>query len=149
MRSVCDRQNSPHRAILPISGVWASAITASSGPLETCQCRALRLSSLDWQERGTQDSNLESPVLETGAYRPVERSRLLDRKSYGARFGAVARSAPRLRSAARASGVSAYHPEMRDPISHAFDSLSDPSDPIAGELAGSLGLLPEHVRDGC
>ena len=65
MRSVCDREQSPHRAISR-SRRWASRATVcEAGATESRSCRAFPGSLLSQTKRGTQGSNLESPVLET------------------------------------------------------------------------------------
>ena len=65
MRSVCDRAKCPHPAICRILADGATELgcpSGRSGPLDVQGFSALRARR---SQRGTQDSNLESPVLET------------------------------------------------------------------------------------
>jgi hypothetical protein len=68
VRSVCDRAKSPHPAICRILADGAAELgcpSGRSGPWDVQGFSALRARR---SQRGTQDSNLESPVLETGGF---------------------------------------------------------------------------------
>jgi hypothetical protein len=65
LRSFCDRPKSPHTAIRAVSARTARGDWSKSGKEIAAGAGVSRLITPRLQ-RGTQDSNLESPVLETG-----------------------------------------------------------------------------------
>jgi len=68
VRSVCDREKSPHGPDLPISAGRAGELAGSSERTGDRPVQVFSHSELGSNERGTQGSNLESPVLETGNF---------------------------------------------------------------------------------
>ncbi len=68
VRSVCDRQQLLHRAISKIAADWQPSYCSKEGATYGPLVQGFPSTRLGLTERGTQDSSLESPVLETGAF---------------------------------------------------------------------------------
>jgi len=65
LRSVCDHENSPQRAISRSRRVAGPSSAVRARATEGGELQEFSRATSSSDQRGTQDSNLESPVLET------------------------------------------------------------------------------------